>query len=203
MFGTLSPSFNLRHPCSRRMASRPGYSGKFRMNDKLSVFPGDRAMFPVLQNTTWTVLLPPTTWNTSYLFTIRAPCLIDWFHCLLLACLVANIVVIWTVTFLPVFFYLFVRMDYWFSVWFPVLLPSFCAVVLAAKVSVPFEVHRYNTGPHFALRESKVLIVGRIRHLQLSCGPQGYCDGKNLVNRLDINFYFPQNNNVISIIYCA
>jgi len=141
--------------------------------------------------------------STSCLFTIRTSCLIDWFHCLLLACLVANIVVIWIVTFSPVSFYLFVQMDYWFSVWLPLLLPSFCVVFLAAKFSVPFEVHRYTTGAHIGLRESKVLLVRRIRPLQICCGLRGYCDGTNLVTRPDINFCFPQNNNVISRIYCT
>jgi hypothetical protein len=136
------------------------------------------------------------------LFAIRAPCLIDWFQCLLLVCLVANIVVIWIVTFSPVFFYLFVQMDYWFSVWLPLLLPSFCVIFLAAKVLVSFEVHTYITGPHLTLRESKLLLVGRIPSLQMYCGPQ-VTDSTNLVTRLDINFCFPQNNKVISRISSA
>jgi hypothetical protein len=166
-------------------------------------FPGDRAIFPVIQNTTWPVLLPPSTYSTSCLFTIWVPCLTDWFHCLLLACLVVNIAIIWVATFPPVFFYFFVQMAYRFSVWSPLLLPSSSVVFLAAKVSLPFEAHRYNTGAHLTLRESKVLFLGRIRPLQMYWGARFYYDGTNRVTRLDINLYLPQNNYVNSRIYCT
>jgi hypothetical protein len=87
-------------------------------------------------------------------------------------------------------FSLFVRMDYWYSIRLPLILPSFCAGFLTLKVSVTFEVNRYNTGSHLTLRENEVLLAGRLRPLQMCCCPRGYCDRTNLIIRLDIKFVF-------------
>lgn len=138
-----SQLYSLRYPFSRRLSDRPTEMlCKFRMNDKSPVFSlwsGHVSCRPEHR----LGCAAPTQYleySTSCLFTIRAPCPIDWFHCLLLACLVVNIVVIWLVTLSPVFFYLLVQMDYWFSVWLPLLQPSFCAVFLAEKVPLHFSI---------------------------------------------------------------
>ena len=188
MFSTLDPSYSLLYPISRILAGRATKMiCKFRMNDKSPVFSRWAGHFSCRPEHDLGCAAPTQYLQYKLFITIRVPCLTDWFHCLLLACLVVNILIIWVVTFSPGFFYLFVQMAYRFSVWLPLLLPSFSVVFLAAQVSLPFEVYRYNTGAHLTLRDSKVLLLGRIRPLQMYWVPRFYCDGTNLVTRLDIN----------------